>query len=140
MLSFSKALRVELCRRNIRVMAVCPGWIQTEFFSHAIHDDTVSYFNRYYGPKEVIEKAVRDMHRNKPVSILGVPKRQLPNRKSRLSQVRLRKVWRAYVVPLRLSVRQLAPLSSIQVEPSLLSAVLRLFPMLLSLLLMAVSP
>ena len=74
-LSFSKALRVELCRRNIRVMAVCPGWIQTEFFSHAIHDDTVSYFNRYYGPKEVIEKAVRDMHRNKPVSILGLPER-----------------------------------------------------------------
>ena len=74
-LSFSKALRVELCRRNIRVMAVCPGWIQTEFFSHAIHDDTVSYFNRYYGPKEVVEKAVKDMRRNKPVSILGLPER-----------------------------------------------------------------
>ena len=74
-LSFSKALRVELCRRDIRVMAVCPGWIQTEFFSHAIHDDTVSYFNRYYGPKEVVEKAVRDMHRNKAVSILGLPER-----------------------------------------------------------------
>ncbi len=74
-LSFSKALRVELCQRSIRVMAVCPGWIQTEFFSHAIHDDTVSYFNRYYGPKEVVEKAVRDMHRNKAVSILGLPER-----------------------------------------------------------------
>ena len=72
-LSFSKALRVELCQRDIRVMAVCPGWIQTEFFGHAIHDNTVSYFNRYYGPKEVIEKAVKDMHRNKPVSILGFP-------------------------------------------------------------------
>ena len=74
-LSFSKALRVELGQRNIKVMAVCPGWIQTEFFSHAIHDNTVSYFNRYYGPKEVIEKAVKDMHRNKPVSILGLPER-----------------------------------------------------------------
>ena len=74
-LSFSKALRVELCQRNIKVMAVCPGWIQTEFFSQAIHDNTVSYFNRYYGPKEVIEKAVKDMHRNKPVSILGLPER-----------------------------------------------------------------
>ena len=74
-LSFSKALRVELCQRDIRVMAVCPGWIQTEFFSHAIHDNTVSYFNRYYGPREVIEKAVKDMHRNKPVSILGFPER-----------------------------------------------------------------
>ena len=69
------ALRVELAERNIRVMAVCPGWIKTEFFSHAIHDNTVSYFNRYYGPKEVIEKAVKDMHRNKPVSILGLPER-----------------------------------------------------------------
>ena len=74
-LSFSKALRVELCQRGIRVMAVCPGWIQTEFFSNAIHDNTVSYFNRYYGPREVIEKAVKDMHRNKPVSILGFPER-----------------------------------------------------------------
>lgn len=74
-LSFSKALRVELCQRGIRVMAVCPGWIQTEFFSHAIHDNTVSYFNRYYGPREVIEKAVKDMHRNKPVSVLGFPER-----------------------------------------------------------------
>ncbi len=70
-LSFSKALRVELCERKIRVMAVCPGWIQTEFFSHAIHDN----FNRYYGPKEVVEKAVKDMRRNKPVSILGLPER-----------------------------------------------------------------
>lgn len=74
-LSFSKALRVELCQRKIRVMAVCPGWIQTEFFSHAIHDDTVNYFNRYYGPKEVIAKAVKDMRRNKPVSVLGFPER-----------------------------------------------------------------
>lgn len=74
-LSFSKALRVELCQRNIRVMAVCPGWIKTEFFSHAIHDDTVSYFNRYYGPYEVVAKAVKDMHKNKPVSVLGFPER-----------------------------------------------------------------
>lgn len=74
-LSFSKALRVELCQRNIRVMAVCPGWIKTEFFSHAIHDDTVSYFNRYYGPEEVVRKAVKDMHKNKPVSVLGFPER-----------------------------------------------------------------
>lgn len=74
-LSFSKALRVELCQRGIKVMAVCPGWIKTEFFSHAIHDDTVSYFNRYYGPREVVEKAVKDMHKNKPVSVLGFPER-----------------------------------------------------------------
>lgn len=74
-LSFSKALRVELCERGIKVMAVCPGWIKTEFFSHAIHDDTVNYFNRYYGPEDVIKKAVKDMHKGKAVSVLGFPER-----------------------------------------------------------------
>ncbi len=42
-LSFSKALRVELCRRNIRVMAVCPGWIKPEYFSPANPQETVRY-------------------------------------------------------------------------------------------------
>ena len=70
-LSFSKALRVELCERKIKVMAVCPGWIKTEFFSHAIHDDTVNYFNRYYTAEQVVEKAVKDLKKGKDVSVLG---------------------------------------------------------------------
>lgn len=74
-LSFSKALRVELAERNIRVMAVCPGWIKTEFFSHAIHDNTVNYFNRYYGPEQVVAKALKDMKRGKDASVLGFPER-----------------------------------------------------------------
>ena len=74
-LSFSRALNVELKHRGIRVMAVCPGWIQTEFFSHAISDNTISFFNRYYGPNQVIVKALRDMKKGKDVSILGFPER-----------------------------------------------------------------
>ena len=35
-LSFSRALGVELRPRGVRVMAVCPGWITTEFFDHAV--------------------------------------------------------------------------------------------------------
>ena len=35
-------------------MAVCPGWVSTEFFDHAVHDDTVSYYNRYYQPEDVV--------------------------------------------------------------------------------------
>lgn len=74
-LSFSRALGVELKGRGISVMAVCPGWIQTEFFSHAIHDDTVNYFNRYYTAQQVVEKAVRDLKKGRSVSILGFPER-----------------------------------------------------------------
>ena len=41
-LSFSRALNVELKKRGIRMMAVCPGWVKTEFFDHAVHDDTIT--------------------------------------------------------------------------------------------------
>ena len=74
-LSFSRALGVELEKQGIRVMAVCPGWIKTEFFSRAIHDNTVNYFNRYYGPEQVVAKALKDMKRGKDASVLGFPER-----------------------------------------------------------------
>ena len=74
-LNFSRALGVELKDRGIKVMAVCPGWITTEFFDHAIHDDTISYFNRYYPPEQVIEKALKDMKKGKHASVLGFPER-----------------------------------------------------------------
>ena len=74
-LSFSRALNVELKPRGIRVMAVCPGWITTEFFDHAVTDDTVSYFNRYYGPEAVIAQALKDMKKHKDASVLGFPER-----------------------------------------------------------------
>ena len=74
-LNFSRALGVELKGRGIRVMAVCPGWITTEFFDHANHDDTISYFNRYYPPEQVIEKALKDMKKGKNASVLGFPER-----------------------------------------------------------------
>ena len=72
-LSFSRALGRELKGRGIRVMAVCPGWITTEFFEHAVHDDTISYYNRFYPPEQVIAKALRDMKKGKATSVLGLP-------------------------------------------------------------------
>lgn len=74
-LNFSRALGVELRDRGIKVMAVCPGWIQTEFFSHAIHDNTINYFNRYYTAKQVIDKALKDMKKGRNTSVLGFPER-----------------------------------------------------------------
>ncbi len=70
-LSFSRALNVELRPRGIRVMAVCPGWIKTEFFDTAINDNTITYFNKYYTSEEVVRLALKDMKRGKDVSVLG---------------------------------------------------------------------
>ena len=74
-LSFSRALGVELEQSGIRVMALCPGWIKTEFFDHAVHDDTISYYDRFYEPEQVVELAIKDMKKAKSVSILGFPVR-----------------------------------------------------------------
>ena len=55
-------------------MAVCPGWVKTEFFDHAVTDDTsITYYNRFYEAKDVIRRALQDMARGRDVSILGFP-------------------------------------------------------------------
>ncbi len=74
-LSFSRALNVEMKKqgRGIRVMAVSPGWVRTDFFERAVEDDTITYYNRYYSPEQVVTRALRDMKKGKDVSICGAP-------------------------------------------------------------------
>jgi len=74
-MNFSRALGVELKARRIHVMAVAPGWIKTEFFDHAIHDDTIRYFDRFYTARQVADRAMKDLKKKKSVSILGFPVR-----------------------------------------------------------------
>lgn len=70
-LSFSRALNQELRETGIRVMAVCPGWVRTEFFDHAVTDDTIKYYNKFYDSDEVVRCALKDMKRGKDVSVCG---------------------------------------------------------------------
>ena len=56
-------------------MAVSPGWVKTEFFDHAVTDDTIVYYNRYYEADEVVVRALRDMKKGKDLSICGFPVR-----------------------------------------------------------------
>lgn len=74
-LSFSRGLNAELRGRDIHVTAVCPGWVQTEFFARAetSQKDAVIYFNHMYQAKDVIDTAYRDAKKNKDVSIHGFP-------------------------------------------------------------------
>ena len=71
-LSFSRALNQELREAGIRVMAVCPGWVRTEFFDHAVTDDTIKYYNKFFDSDEVVRRALKDMKRGKDVSICGL--------------------------------------------------------------------
>ena len=75
-LNFSRALGRELQPRKIQVMCVCPGWIKTEFQQVAHHDDYIRYVDRWYGPEEVAEQALKDLKKGKTVSILGHPVRR----------------------------------------------------------------
>ena len=75
-LNFSRALGRELRPKGIHVMCVCPGWIKTEFQQVAQHDAYIRYVDRWYGPEEVAEQAMRDLKKKEAVSILGHPVRR----------------------------------------------------------------
>ena len=59
------------------MMAMNPGWVKTEFFSHAFEtngDGEVQYFNRLYGPAEVVATGLKDLYKTKKdYSIHGLP-------------------------------------------------------------------
>lgn len=72
-LSYSRGLNAELKNKGVHVMAVCPGWVETEFFLRAEtkQKDAVTYFNKVYKAKDVIDTAYKDMYKLKQVSIHG---------------------------------------------------------------------
>ena len=92
-LSFSRALNVEWKKKGIRVMAVCPGWVKTEFFDHAVTDDTITYYNRFYTPDQVIKRAIRDMKKRRDVSICGFPVRAQVLATKLLPHRMVMKIW-----------------------------------------------
>ena len=76
-LSYSRAMNRELKSRGIRMMAMNPGWVKTEFFSHAFQtngDGEVRYFNRLYEADEVVTTGLKDLYRTKKdYSVHGLP-------------------------------------------------------------------
>ena len=76
-LSYSRALNVELAPRQIRVMAVSPGWVKTDFFDRAEKNrerPVVRYMNVLYEPADVVRTAIRHLyHTKKDVSVHGLP-------------------------------------------------------------------
>lgn len=73
-LSFSRGLWKELRNQGITVTALCPYWTKTEFFevaSSKSDKDRVHYYNAMYDPKDVVDRAWRDLRRGRDVSTFG---------------------------------------------------------------------
>ena len=76
-LSYSRAMNRELKEKGIRVMAMNPGWVKTEFFRHAFQSNTdgeVQHFDRLYEAADVVKTGLHDLYRTKKdCSIHGFP-------------------------------------------------------------------
>ena len=77
-LSYCRAMNAELKPKGIRMMAMNPGWVKTEFFNHAFQTNQgeVQYFDRLYEAKDVVTTGLKDLyHSKKDYSIHGFPVR-----------------------------------------------------------------
>lgn len=77
-LSYCRAMNAELKPKNIRMMAMNPGWVKTEFFNHAFqtNEGEVQYFDRLYEAKDVVATGLKDLYcSKKDYSVHGLPVR-----------------------------------------------------------------
>jgi short-subunit dehydrogenase len=67
-LSYSRAMNRELKSRGIRMMAMNPGWVKTEFFNHALQTNAgseVQYYNKLWEAADVVKTGLKDLYKTK---------------------------------------------------------------------------
>ena len=76
-LSYSRSMNRELKSKGIRVMAMNPGWVKTEFFNHAFQTNDsceVQYFDRLYEARDCVATGLKDLYKSKKdYSVHGLP-------------------------------------------------------------------
>ena len=75
-LSYTRAMNRELREKNIRMMAMNPGWVKTEFFDHALQTNggRVQYYNHLYEARDVVATGLRHLYKTKKdYSVHGFP-------------------------------------------------------------------
>ncbi|MBQ9265524.1 MAG: SDR family NAD(P)-dependent oxidoreductase [Bacilli bacterium] len=73
-LSYGRALNVELKYRKIHVLTVTPFWTKTAFFDRAVDTDKKPVVIKYaamYDPHKVMKKAIKDLYKKKEISCYG---------------------------------------------------------------------
>ncbi len=95
-LSYTRAVSAELKHTGIRMMAMNPGWVKTEFFNHALqtNDSKVQYYNHLYEAKDVVATGLKDLYKSKkPYSVHGLPIRNQVRLVKLLPHSIVMKVW-----------------------------------------------
>ena len=96
-LSYSRALGAELKPRGIRVMAMNPGWVKTEFFNHALQtngQNRVQYYNHLYEARDVVATGLKHLYKTKKdYSVHGLPVQNQVRLVKLLPHSLVMKVW-----------------------------------------------
>ncbi len=72
--SYTESIYYELKAKGIRIMALCPSYVNTKFLSRADskENDRVKYFGKIYEAKDIVNKCYKDLYKtNKIVSTYG---------------------------------------------------------------------
>ena len=95
-LSYTRAMIRELKGTGIRMMAMNPGWVKTEFFDHAMKTNAgeVQYFNILYEAKDVVSTGLRDLYNTrKDYSVHGLPVRNQVRAVKLMPHSIVMKIW-----------------------------------------------
>lgn len=95
-LSYSRAMNAELQGTGIRMMAMNPGWVKTEFFRHAFRTNSgqVQYFDRLYEAADVVRTGLKDLYKTKKeYSVHGFPVRMQVRLVKLLPHSIIMKIW-----------------------------------------------
>ena len=74
-LSYVRSLRAENRGRGLRITAVCPGSVKTEFLDKALEGRSLPFYKKMVmaDPVKVVAKAWKDNKKNRELSVYGIP-------------------------------------------------------------------